>query len=57
MGTIIFDPVILTLELDSFFKNFNLANNFWTVGATLLVLNLLTLTFDVKFLFDIGHNF
>ena len=27
-NTIIFDPVIFTLEFDPFFENFNLANNF-----------------------------
>ena len=36
MGTIIFYPVTLTLKFNPFFKNFNLANNFWTVGARAL---------------------
>ena len=29
MGTIICDPVTLTLEFDPFFENFNLPNNFF----------------------------
>ena len=37
MGTIIYDPVTLTLEFDPFFENFNLANNFWIVGARALI--------------------
>ena len=37
MGTIIFDPVTLTLEFDPFFENFNLAYNFRTVSARALI--------------------
>ena len=36
MGTIIFNPVTLILEFDPYFKNFNLANNFWTVSSRAL---------------------
>ena len=38
--TNIFDPVTLTLELDPFFENFNLANNFWTVSAGSLIFHM-----------------
>ena len=40
MGTIIFDPVTLTLEFDPVFENFNLANNFWTVSARALMFHM-----------------
>ena len=36
----IFDPVTLALELDLFFENFNLANNFWTVSARALIFHM-----------------
>ena len=35
--TIIFYPVTLTLEFDSFFENFNFANNFWYFTWVFLV--------------------
>ena len=39
--SIIFYPVTLTLEFDPFYKkNFNLANNFWTVGARALIFHM-----------------
>ena len=38
--TIIFDYVTLTLELDQFFENFNLANKFWTVSARALIFHM-----------------
>ena len=34
------DLVTLTLEFDLFSKNFNLANNFWTVSARVLLFHL-----------------
>ena len=40
MGTIIFYPVTLTLEFDLLFKNFNLANNFWTVSTRALIFHM-----------------
>ena len=40
MDTIIFYPVTLTLEYDPFFENFNLAYNFWTVGAKALIFHM-----------------
>ena len=40
MGTIIFDPVTLTFEFNPFFENFNLANNFWIVGARALIFHM-----------------
>ena len=40
MGTIIFDPVTLTLEFDPFFEIFNLANNFWSVSARALIFHM-----------------
>ena len=61
VGTLIFETVTLTLEIDPFFENYNFANNFWTVNARALIfhmsiscdktfllvlVNLLTLTFD-----------
>ena len=36
----IFDPVTFALELDLFFENFNLANNFWTVSARALIFHI-----------------
>ena len=39
-GTIIFNPVTLTMEFDLFFKNINLANNFWTVSARSLIFHM-----------------
>ena len=38
--SIIFYPVTLTLEFDPFFENFNLAYNFWTVGAKALIFHM-----------------
>ena len=38
MDTIIFDPVTSTLEFDPFLENFNIAYNFWTVSARVLML-------------------
>ena len=32
-----FDPVIMTLEFDLLFENFNLASNFWSVRALILI--------------------
>ena len=69
-GAYCFYPVCHSVILSPLW-NFNLANNFWTVSARalifhmsipcdktfLLVLNLLTLTFDLFFKIDIGHNF
>ena len=40
VGSIIFDLVILTLEFDPFFENFNLANNFWTVISRALIFHM-----------------
>ena len=40
MDTIIFDPVTLTFEFDLLLKNFNLANNFWTVSARALIFHM-----------------
>ena len=40
VGTIIFDPVTLTLEFDPFFENFNLANNFWKLSARALIFHM-----------------
>ena len=40
MGAIIFYPVTLTLEFDPFLKNFNLANNFWTVSPRALIFHM-----------------
>ena len=40
MGSIIFYPVTLTLEFDLLFKNFNLANIFWTVSARALIFHM-----------------
>ena len=39
-GTIIFNPVTLTLEFDLLFKNFNLAKIFWTVSARALIFHM-----------------
>ena len=40
LGTIIFYPVTLTLELDPFFEKFNLANNLWTVNGRALIFHM-----------------
>ena len=40
MGTIIFDPVTLTLDIDPFFENFNLAKNFGTVSVRALIFHM-----------------
>ena len=40
MGTIIFYPVMLILEFDPFFENFNLANNFGRVSARALIFHM-----------------
>ena len=36
----LFLPVTLTLELDPFFENFNLSNNFWTVSVRALIFHM-----------------
>ena len=40
MGTIIFDPVTLTLEFDPYFENVNFANKFWTVSSRALIIHM-----------------
>ena len=52
MGTIILDPVTLTLEYDPFLKNFNLANNVWTVSARALIFHR-SIPCDKNFNFDL----